>query len=128
MKWHVALFSLSPTYYVGTLRCRSGEIVEMLERRTVHFCRVNEIRFRGNSTRMFSGKSAEYKLFWIGNWRIYRVGISLSKKWVNTVIDISRVSDKALVQGIIISVVSVYTHSVIARRGEEYISQSRKLQ
>ena len=75
---------------------------------------------------MFSGKSAEYKLFWIVNWKIYRVGISLSKKWVNTVIDISRVSDKALVQGIIISVVSVYTHSVIAR--EEYISQSRKIQ
>ena len=50
----------------------------------------------------------------------------MSKKWVNTVIDISRVSDKALVQGIIISVVSVYTHSVIAR--EEYISQSRKIQ
>ena len=55
-----------------------------------------------------------YKLFWIRNKKgSERVGIFLTKDWVDKVIDISWVSDrmiviKLLVQGIIISIVSVY--------------------
>ena len=39
---------------------------------------------------MVSGKTAEYKLFWKG---LGGVGIFLAKKWINKVVDISRVSD-----------------------------------
>ena len=53
---------------------------------------------------MISGKATQYEL----------KSIFLLKKWVDEVIDTSKISDKiiaiqALVQGIIMSVVSVYT-------------------
>ena len=56
---------------------------------------------------MNSGKATQYKLKGSG------AGIFLPKKWVDKVIDMSKISDrmiaiKALVQGIIISVISVY--------------------
>ena len=63
---------------------------------------------------MISGKAAEYNLLWIGNEKaLGGVGIFLAKKPLDQVIDISKVSDritviKVLIQGIIISVISVY--------------------
>ena len=46
-----------------SLRGRTGEIIEMLERRSVDIVCVQETRFRGKSVRMISGKAAEYRLF-----------------------------------------------------------------
>ena len=63
---------------------------------------------------MTNGKTAEYRLFWIGNEKGFGgLGIFLAKKRVDKVINISRVCDrtiviKVLVQGSIISVISVY--------------------
>ena len=97
-----------------TVRSSSGEIVEMLESRSVDICYVQETRLAGKWTWMISWKAAVYKLFWIRNKKgSERVGIFLTKDWVDKVIDISWVSDrmiviKLLVQGIIISIVSVY--------------------
>ena len=59
---------------MGTLRGWLREIAEMLERRSVDVCCVQETRFRGMSLRMISGKAAEYKLFWIGNEGFRRSG------------------------------------------------------
>ena len=62
-----------------------------------------------------SGKSTQYKLLWIGNGKgLGGVGIFLTQKWVDKVINISRVSDrmivnKVLVQRIIISLISDLT-------------------
>ena len=68
----------------------------MLERRCVDICYVQETTFRGNLIGTVSGK-AEYKIFWIRNEKgLGAVEILLPKKWVNKVIDISRVSDKRL--------------------------------
>ena len=59
-----------------------------------------------------SGKSAQYKLLWIGNGKgLGGVGIFLTQKWVDKVINISRVSDrmivnKVFVQRIIFSLIS----------------------
>ena len=36
---------------VGTLRGRAGDVVEMLERRSVDVCCVQEVRWRGASVR-----------------------------------------------------------------------------
>ena len=47
---------------VGILRGRSGEIVKMLESRSVDICCVQETRFRRKSVGMIHGKAAEYKL------------------------------------------------------------------
>ena len=86
----------------------------MLEPRSVDISCVQDIKFRRKSFRMISGKRAEYKLFWIGNGKcLGGVGIVLAKKWLDKVIDVSRVSDKrivinVLIQRIIVSVISVY--------------------
>ena len=90
----------------------------MLERSSVDIYCIQETRFKGRSVRMISGKAAEYKLFWIVNGNgLGEVEIFLAKKWVDTVIDISRVSDRMIaikvsVQGII-SVISAYAHDVV---------------
>ena len=63
---------------------------------------------------MISEKAAEYQLFWMRKEKgLCRVGVFLVKKWVDKVIDISRVSDRmidinVLFQGTIISVISTY--------------------
>ena len=99
---------------VGTLRGRSGEIVEMLERRSIDMCCVQEVRWRGKSCRMIAGKATKYKLFWIGSDSGFGgVGILLAEKWIDKVIDVNRVNDriiliKIMVQESILSVISVY--------------------
>ena len=66
---------------VGTLRGRSGEILEMLEHNSVDICSLQETRFQGK-IRMICGKAAECKLQWIRNEKGFvGVGIFLAKKW-----------------------------------------------
>ena len=97
-----------------TLRNRSREIVQLLERRSVDICCVQETIFKGRSVRMISGKASDYKLFWIENETgSGGAGIFLAKRWVDKVIVISRGSDRmivvtVLVQEIIVTVISVY--------------------
>ena len=58
---------------------RSGEIVEMLENRSVDICCLQGTRFRRKSVKMIIGKAAKYKLFWIENWKgLGRVEILLA--------------------------------------------------
>ena len=45
------------------LRGRAGEVVEMLECRSVDVCCVQEVRWRGASVRFVEGRRARYKLF-----------------------------------------------------------------
>ena len=86
----------------------SGKILEMLERRSVGICSVQEIRFSGNSFKMISGKAAKRMIFCVGNGvSLGGIGIFLAKKWADKAIDISMVSNrmigiKALIQRIII--------------------------
>ena len=100
---------------VCTLRGRAGEVVEMLERRSVDVCPVQEVRWRGASVRFVEGRSARYKLFWIGNSTGYGgVGIFIAEKWIDKVIDVKRVNDhiivvKFLIGKRIVTTVSVYT-------------------
>ena len=49
------------------IKGRVDEVVEMLERRPVDVCCVQEVRWRGASVRFVEGRRAKYKLFWIGN-------------------------------------------------------------
>ena len=52
---------------VGTLRGRSSEVVEIVFRRGVDLCCLQEVRLRGTSARMIVGKDSCYKVFWIGS-------------------------------------------------------------
>ena len=79
---------------VGTLKgsSRRGK------HRPVDICCLLETRLRGKSMRIISGKTAQYKLLWIGNEKgLGEVGIFLAKKWADKVINISRVSDRMIV-------------------------------
>ena len=91
------------TLNVGSLRGRSGEVAEFLERRDIDLCCVQETRWRGKSVRIVEGKQARYKIFWIGNSKgTGGVGIFLAEKWVEKVIDIKRVSDRIMIMKLMI--------------------------
>ena len=85
------------TINVGTMKGRSGEIVEMLERRRVDVCCVQEVRWRGASARIITGREHWYKFFWVGNSDgVGGVGILLAEKWVDEVIEVVRVCDRII--------------------------------
>ena len=74
---------------VGTMCGCSGEVVETLTWRRIDVCCVQEIRWRGASARMITGKDTQYKMFWVGNYTGFGgVGILLAEKWVEKVIDV----------------------------------------
>ena len=99
---------------MGSLRGRSGEVAEFLERKCIDLCCIQETRWREKSVRMIEGKKARYKLFWIGNEKgTSGVGIFVAEKWIDKVIDIKRVSDrimliKLMIGETIFTVISVY--------------------
>ena len=65
------------------MRGRSGEVVETITTRNIDLCCVQEVRWRGASTRFIQGKDSRYKFFWIGNANgTGGVGILLAEKWV----------------------------------------------
>ena len=64
------------------------------------FCLL-ETTFGGDSGRIISEKAAQYKLLWIGNGK-GSIGIFLAKKWVDKVINISRISDRMIVNKIFV--------------------------
>ena len=79
----------------------------------VDICCLLETTFRGKSVRIISEKTAQYKLLWIGNGK-GSVEIFLARKWVDQVLNISRVSDrmianKVFVQRITFSLISDLT-------------------
>ncbi|XP_036357558.1 uncharacterized protein LOC115209517 [Octopus sinensis] len=67
----------------------------MLEWRHVDGCCVQEVRWRGASTRVPTGKAHRYKLFWEGNSDgIGGVSILLAEKWVDKVVEIVRMCNR----------------------------------
>ena len=74
------------SWNVGTMRGRSGEIVETLARRKIDVCCVQEVRWRGASARMITGKDSEFKFFWVGGETgLGGVGILVSKiGWIRS--------------------------------------------
>ena len=91
------------SWNVGTMKARSNEIVEVLSRRRVDACCVQETRWRGGSARFLSGKDCRYKFFWSGNSSgTNGVGILLAEKWVEKVLQVERISDRLLLLKMIV--------------------------
>lgn len=57
---------------VGTMRGRSGEIVETVSRRRISVCAIQESRWKGQSARILSGKNSKYKFYWSGDGELRR--------------------------------------------------------
>ena len=96
------------------MRGRSSEVAETLSRRSVDVCCIQEVRWRGASTRMIQGKDTQYKMFWVGADKgTGGVGILVAESWIENVIDVNRVNDrimlvKLLLDKTIVVFVSVY--------------------
>ena len=106
------------TVNVGTLKGRSGEVVDMAGRRKLDICCLQETRWRGGSARTMGGTDARYKLFWSGcDSGTAGVGVLVAEKWVDSVVEVRRVSERLMVVRVavgktILNVVSVYAPQV----------------
>ena len=102
------------SWNVGTLKGRSNEIVEVISRRNIDICCIQEVRWRGASTKLIQGKNTIQKLFWIGNDQgTNGFGIFLAEKWIEKVFDIKRMSERNMLIKLILgeevlTVLSVY--------------------
>jgi hypothetical protein len=120
---------------VGTLHGRTGEIVEMVGRRNLDVCCLQETRWKGGNTRTFVVDGARYKLYWSGCDRgLGGVGVMVSEKWFEHVVGVSRVNERLLclrlaVGKIVLNVVSVYAPQVgrPMEEKEEFLAELRKL-
>ena len=99
---------------IGTMRGRSGEVVETMSRCMVDVCCLQEVRWSGASARLIKGKDSHYKMFWVGS-KDGAGGVAtlLADKWTENVIDVNRVNDrimfvKLLLGKSIVVLVSVY--------------------
>ena len=63
------------------MRGHSNEVAEVMSRRKVDICGLQEVRWSGASARLVEGKHSRYKLFWVGNDKgMGGVGILLAEK------------------------------------------------
>ena len=71
----------------------------MVGRRKLDVCCLQETRWKGGSARMLRVDcSARYKLFWSGCEKgMGGVGVLVAEKWVDSVIDVKRLSERLLV-------------------------------
>ena len=103
---------------VGTMKGRSSEVVETMERRGVDVCCLQETRWRGASARKISGKAATYKFLWSGNAKgTGGVGVLIAERWIDNVFEVNRVSDRIMlvkmnVGEVVFAVISVYAPQV----------------
>ena len=106
------------SWNVGSIRGRSGELVEVMARRRVDVCCIQEVRYRGESARLITGKNNRCKLFWSGNDRGQGgVGIMVAEKLVKDVMKVVRVSDrimflKMMMDKRLVTILSVYAPQV----------------
>ena len=62
------------------MRGRSGKVVEVLTKRKIDVCCVQEVRWRSASARLVTGKNTEYKVIWSeSSNRIKGVGVMVSR-------------------------------------------------
>jgi len=99
---------------VGSMSGRSGEVVDMVERRQLDFCCLQETRWKGGRAKVIG----TYKFYWVGcRDGTAGVGILVSRKWIENVIEVKRVSERILLLRLgigkkVINLVSAYAPQV----------------
>jgi hypothetical protein len=103
---------------VGTMRGRSGEIVEMAGRRRLDFCCLQETRWKGGSSRMLGEEKRKYKFIWIGSEKgDAGVGVLIAEKWLEKLKEVKRVNERILLIRVqfgksMLNLISVYAPQV----------------
>jgi len=108
--WKVRLAS----WNIGSLTSKSIKLVKSLQRRRISIAYVRETKWVGAKARVVNG----YKLWYSGPHRAKNgVSILVDKELVNSVVEVSRKSDriiaiKVVVGSMILNVVSVYAPQI----------------
>lgn len=106
------------SWNVGTMSRRSGEVIEVMVRRNIDFCCVQESRWKGKGTRMLGQTGKRYKFYYQGcNSATSGVGILIAERWIENVVKVTRVSErlmhiKVLVGKQLVNIVSAYAPQV----------------
>ena len=83
------------TINVGTLRGRSREVVEMLARRKVDICCIQEVRYRNEGCMSIGSNEEKYKLWYVGNDESTNgVGVLMKSELAENVIEVKRYNDR----------------------------------
>ena len=92
------------TWNVGSMTGRSGEIADALERRKVKVCCVQEMRRKGEGTRILRTKTREkYKLFWKGcSEGVSGIGVIVSEEFMDKVVEVMRVNERLMMVKLIV--------------------------
>ncbi|XP_046851762.1 uncharacterized protein LOC124445097 [Xenia sp. Carnegie-2017] len=114
------------TVNVGTMKGRSAEVADMLKTRKVDVCGFQEVRFKGEGTRVIKDEDngARFKWSWKGNGSSTNgVGFAIREDWAKSVVAVKRVSDRVLrvdivIEAEVVSFVVVYAPQV-GRSAEE---------
>ena len=99
------------TLNVGTITGKGRELADMMERRKVDILCVQETKWKGSKARNIGGN---YKLFYHGvSGQKNGVGIILKERFINNVLEVRRVSDRAMcikleIEGVLFNVISAY--------------------
>jgi exonuclease III len=95
---------------------RSREVVEMIARRRLDFCCLQETRWKGGSAKIIGSEG--YKFFWMGcKEGTAGIGVVIAKRWVDKVIEVKRVSERVMVVRVavgksVLNLISVYAPQV----------------
>ena len=106
------------TWNVGSMSRRSGEVVEVLVRRRIDFCCVQESRWKGSGTRLLGPQGNRFKFFYQGCVDgVHGVGILISERLVEQVAKVCRISERLMYVklcfgGRIVNLVSAYAPQV----------------
>lgn len=79
---------------VGTLTGERGELADLMERRRLNILCVQERKWQRNKARLIGGR---FKLFYHGmDGRRNGVGVVVKEKYINSVMEVRRMSDRIM--------------------------------
>ena len=106
------------TWNIGILKGKSGEVCEVLHRRKVKICCIQEVRWKGEGSRALQG----YKLIWKGNSEgTAGVGVLVVSELMGRIFRVEGVSDRVIAVDLVIG-------EQIFKVVSCYVSQARRSQ
>ena len=91
-----------------------AEVVEMVARRNLDFCCLQETKWKGEGARSIEGGGRKYKFFWKGcKDGVSGVGVLVAEKWIQHVVEVCRINERIMVVKIalgkrVFSIISAY--------------------
>ena len=114
------------TANVGTMIGKESEVADMLRRRRVDLCCVQEVRYKGKDTKIV-GEAQRYKFWWSGNIRKTNgVGILLKEELVENVISVERTDDRIMKIVVMLGENVVHLFSVYAPQSGRTVEEKQE--